>query len=338
MDSCNPLFMITNSPNNSLAKLLLIDAHALIYRAFYAFPDHLTDAEGKMVNAVYGFTRILLNVLRDFEPEYLAIAFDHKDKTFRAKAYTDYKANRSEMPDELKPQIEMVKNVVDALNIPRFEISGFEADDLIGSLSKQASQDQKSKIKNQKLQVVVVTGDKDLLQLVTDQVHVFIPSRSKKYGDIEYDPEKVKEIIGIRPDQVPEVKALMGDASDNIPGIKGVGKKTAAKLIQVFGNIDELYKILELKDEGLRIKSDPANMLKGALLNKLIAGKNDAFMSRELATIQLDAPIKLDLPACKLTGYDKTAVVKLFEVLGFKSLVSSLPADEFEIGVQNALF
>ena len=333
MDSCNPLFMITNSPNNSLAKLLLIDAHALIYRAFYAFPDHLTDAEGKMVNAVYGFTRILLNVLRDFEPEYLA--FDHKDKTFRAKAYTDYKANRSEMPAELKPQIEIVKKVVDALNIPRFEISGFEADDLIGTLCQQI-RNPKPEIRN--LQAIVVTGDKDLLQLVTDQVHVFIPSRSKKYGDIEYDSIKVKEIIGIAPAQVPEVKALMGDASDNIPGIKGVGKKTAAKLIQVFGNIDELYKILELKDEGLRIKSDPANMLKGALLKKLLAGKNDAFMSRELATIQLDAPIKLDLPACKLTGYDKTAVVKLFEVLGFKSLVSSLPADEFEIGVQNALF
>ncbi|MEN8253462.1 MAG: 5'-3' exonuclease H3TH domain-containing protein [Patescibacteria group bacterium] len=304
--------------------LLLVDAHALIYRAFYAFPE-LNMKDGILVNAVYGFSRILLKVLKDFDPKYVAICFDHKEKTFRAKSYEGYKANRKEMPDELKPQIDLVKQVVDALNIPRFEIAGYEADDLIGSLSAQASKFQAA---NNKLRTIIVTGDKDMLQLVTDKVHVFIPSRSKKRADTEYDPAIVEQELSITPEQVIDMKALMGDPSDNVPGIKGIGQKTATKLIQEFSSIENLYKNINSENK----------LLRGSVLEKLKSSKQDAIMSKELVTINRGAPIKLDLEKCRINGYDKEEAAALFEEFEFESLIKMLPKDDFEIGLQEALF
>ncbi len=304
---------------------ILIDGHALIYRAYFAFPG-LSDPQGRLVNAVYGFTRVLLGVIARFDPEYLAVAFDHPKPTLRHKEYEDYKAHREAMPDDLRPQVEIIKRVVEAMNMPQFEKAGYEADDLIGTAVRQvkAGDDVLS---------MVVTGDKDLLQLVNDHTHVFIPARGKFGKDIEYDAATVEEKMGVTPEQVPELKALMGDSSDNIPGVKGVGAKTAATLVQKFGKLEELYARLERVQQG-----ETDDVLKGALIKKLTQDKENAYMSRELATIMTQAPLTLDLPACRVREYDKEQVWQLFDELAFDSLKELLPADDFESGIQDALF
>ncbi|MBU0978587.1 MAG: 5'-3' exonuclease H3TH domain-containing protein [Patescibacteria group bacterium] len=313
-------------------EFLLVDGHAIIYRAYHAFPE-LTDPKGQLVNAVYGFARILLVAIRDFDPEYIAVCFDSKAKTMRAEEHDFYKANRPEMPDDLKPQIEKVSQLVTALNIPQFAVSGYEADDLIGTLAKQnALPEVQSQVKNGLL-TVIVTGDKDLLQLVDDLTHVWLPRRSRTQTALEYDTHLVKERMGVRPDQIADLKALMGDASDNIPGIKGVGQKTAVKLLQKFETLGKIYDRLARLELG---ESD--ELIKGALLEKLTTGKSQAYLSRELAQIKTNSPISTTLEACRVVGYDKTQAVKLFQQLGFFSLIKLLPKDEFEQGVQTALF
>lgn len=311
---------------------LLVDGHAVIYRAYHAYPD-LTDPNGMLVNAVYGFTRILLTAIRDREPEYLAVAFDHKDPTFRHDSFKDYKAHREAMPDDLIPQIEVIKRVVTALNIPQFELAGYEADDLVGTLSAQAEEQTSEDITS-----LIVTGDKDLLQLVTDKTQVFMPARGKLGKDIVYTPDKVQEKMGVLPTQVPDLKGLMGDSSDNIPGVKGIGPKTASKLIAHFGTIEELYQqIAATPAEELLAKAASAGLSK-SVLAKLQADHDNAVMSKELATINRTAPVALDLSACTVRQYDKDSVIALFEELGFRSLVGLLPDDSFEHDLQAALF
>jgi DNA polymerase-1 len=310
---------------------LLIDGHALIYRAYHAYPS-LTDHRGQLVNAVYGFTRILLTAIRDHEPEYLAVAFDHKDPTFRHQAYDGYKAHREEMPDDLKPQIDIIKQVVETLNIPKFEVSGYEADDLVGSIAAQASAQEKEVV------TVIVSGDKDLLQLVNDDTRIFIPARGKFGKDILYDDAKVVEKMGVRPDQVPDLKGLMGDSSDNIPGVKGVGKKTATKLIQTFESVEKLYEVIGKSDEVELIADRKVTGLSKSVLAKLVADKEQALMSKQLATIDSESPVKLDLAACMVKEYDKQQVIDLFSELDFNSLTGLLPEDKFEADLQSALF
>lgn len=306
---------------------LLIDGHALIYRAYHAFPA-LTDPQGRLVNAVYGFTRHVLTAIREYNPEYIAVAFDMHGPTFRHSDFADYKANRAEMPDDLKPQIQIIKDVVQTLNIPQFELAGFEADDLIGTLSKQieAVNDQ---TRAETITTIIVTGDRDSFQLVTDQTHVWLPGRGKGSVDKEYDPEAVKERMGVGPEQIVDLKALMGDASDNIPGVKGVGEKTAVKLIQEFASIDKLYAALDAGE---------TPSISAKVREKLLADRDSAFLSQKLALIDRVAPITLDLPACKVCSYDKTKARQMLESMEFRSLISLLPADEFELDVQNALF
>lgn len=309
-------------------RFVIFDGHALIYRAYHAFPG-LSTNEGVLVNAVYGFARILLTALRELEPQYVAVAFDHKSPTKRSQTFEDYKAHRPEMPDDLKPQIELVKEVVDALNIPRFELAGYEADDLIGTITKQLS-------KQDDVLSIVVTGDKDLFQLVDDdKVHVWMPARGKQKGaDTEYDDAGVLAKMGVRPDQIVDLKSLMGDASDNIPGVKGVGAKTAATLITAFETLDAVYKrVAELQESE---ETDP--IIKGAVLTKLVAGKENAYLSQELARIDREVPIEFELEPCSVASYDKEKVSELFEKLQFNSLISLLPKDEFELGIQDALF
>jgi DNA polymerase-1 len=308
--------------------LLLIDGHAIIYRAYHAFPE-LTDPQGRLVNAVYGFARILLTAIRDFEPEYIAVAFDHPKPTFRHEQFADYKAQRAEMPDDLKPQVERIKQLVEVLNIPMLEQAGFEADDLIGSFAGQVA------AKNSDLQVVIVTGDKDLLQLVTEQVHVWIPSRGKYGTDTEYDPDGVKQKMGVPPEKVVDLKGLMGDSSDNIPGVKGVGQKTALKLLQQFGSLEAVFERVDKLASG-ELEKDP--LIKGALFKRLHQDKDQAFMSRELAKIDVEAKFSAKLEDCRLSGYKKDEAAMMFDELGFRSLVKLLPADDFELGVQSALF
>lgn len=308
---------------------LLIDGHALIYRAFYAFPK-LTSFSGQLVNAVYGFSRMLLTSIRHFEPVYMAVTFDHPKPTFRHQDYEDYKAHRPEMPDDLKPQIEYIKEVVATLNIPQFEVAGFEADDLIGTINFKVED------LNHGLLTVVVTGDQDIFQLVDDDTHVWLPGRGKRQQDTEYDEEKVKAKVGVAANRVTDLKALMGDSSDNIPGVKGIGPKTAAKLIQAFGSLEKLYEAVETGDEESKAVLHP--ILKGSLLSKLIASKEDAFLSKKLATIERDVKLDFDLEACRVSSYDKSKAVELFKNLGFNSLLNLLPEDEFENQVQEALF
>lgn len=308
---------------------LLIDGHAVIYRAFYAFPG-LTDTQGRLINAVYGFTRIILTAIRDFRPEYIAVTFDCHAPTFRHDNFTEYKANRAEMPDDLKPQIELIKQVVTALNIPQFAIPGFEADDIIGTISKILEQPGQPGQQG-KLLTIIVTGDRDTLQLVDEDTHVWMPGRGKQQTDREYDIEAATEKMGVPPAQLVDLKALMGDSSDNIPGVKGVGPKTAIALIKQFGSLDALYHALE-SGEAQQLG------LKPAVVAKLLAEKSQAYLSRDLAQINRSVPLDFSLTACMVNSYDKGTVVELFKQFDFHSLISLLPADAFEASVQEALF
>lgn len=305
--------------HNGHDVLMLVDAHAIIYRAYFALPPTLTTPEGMLVNAAFGFARILLTAIRDMKPTYLSVVFDHPEPTFRHKEFPDYKAHREKMPDDLIPQIGLTKEIVENLNIPQFEMSGYEADDLIGTLSQQSDQ-----------KTVIVTGDQDMFQLVNDKIHVWLPPRGKHPAD-EYDRAKVYKKLGVYPEQVIDMKALMGDSSDNIPGIRGIGPKSAVTLLQEFQTLDGIYQAVDVAEKHPHI-------LKGALLKKLQGGKEVAYLSQKLATIEQAAPIDLDLDSCKVTGYDKAKVVKLFQSLEFRSLINLLPSDEFETSIQDSLF
>lgn len=314
---------------------LLIDGHALIYRAYHAFGP-LTTHDGILVNAVYGFARILLTVIKDFKPEYIVATFDHPTATFRHHQFADYKAHRAAMPDDLIPQVELIKKLVATLNIPQFEVPGFEADDVIGTLVKKMA---KLKLApKQEILAVIVTGDRDTFQLVDDKVHVWLPGRGKGQVDREYDTPAVIEKMGVRPDQIVDLKALMGDASDNIPGIAGIGPKTAARLITAADSLDNLYQILTHPDKLAKASDELKQLLKPNLAKKLVDGYDKAILSQKLAQLELDVPIEIDLPACKVSAYDKAKVIELFEGWDFKSLLTLLPPDEFELSVQEALF
>ncbi len=310
-------------------RFIIFDGHALMYRAYHAFPE-LTSPAGVKVNAVYGFSRILLTVIRDFEPEYIAVTFDHKGKTKRAEKYEDYKAHRPEMPDDLKPQVEIIKEVVTALNIPTFVQEGIEADDLIGSIAKIM---QLPDGHSDSVLTTVVSGDKDLLQLVTEDLSVWIPG-NKWSRDTEYFETEVIKKMGVTPHGVIDLKALMGDASDNIPGVKGVGKVTARKLLSEFGTLEALYEAVDRVAES----GEAHDLLKGATLKKLVVDKKMAFMSQDLARIDVDVPIDFNLEKCTVKDYDKQVVIDLFDSLEFSSLVRLLPQDTFEESVQEALF
>ena len=308
----------------SRRTFLLIDAHALIYRAYFALPN-LTDSEGRLVNAVYGFTKMFLTAINHFDPEYTAVCFDHKARTLRREKYKEYKAQREQMPDDLIPQIDLIKELVDGLNVPRFEVAGFEADDLIGTINRQVEHLDRS------LLTVIVTGDRDLLQLVDNDTHVWMPARGKQKGDFEYDVELVNKRLNLQPLQIIDLKALSGDASDNIPGIKGIGPKTATKLLTRFDSLEKIYQFLDDHPEG-------DDLIKGSLLEKMLAGRELAFLSQDLATIDTDVALDFDLEACRVSAYDKTQTITLLNRLGFKSLVNLLPKDAFETSVQEALF
>ena len=219
----------------SRKKFLLVDGHALIYRSFFAFPKQFVLPNGQLVNAVYGFSRILLTAIRNLNPLHMAVTFDHPAPTNRVKDFEFYKIHRPKMPEELQSQIAIIQEVVQALNIPQFQLEGYEADDLIGTINARVEEC------DQTLLTIILTGDQDMFQLVDNDTHVYLPGRGKNHQDVEYDEQGVKEKIGVRPDQVPDMKGLMGDSSDNIPGIKGVGPKTATALIGRFNSLEKIY-------------------------------------------------------------------------------------------------
>lgn len=285
-----------------MKKLVLVDGHAVFHRAYHAMPP-LTTSKGELVNAVFGFTSMLLRAINDIKPEYITVAFDTAEPTFRHQQYTAYKAQRGAAPEELHEQLPRVKEVLETLNIPVFELVGYEADDIIGTLSTQASKDKD-------LQTIIVTGDRDTLQLVGPNVKVYSPGKS--FSDVIYFDEKiVKEKYGLEPEKIIDLKGLAGDSSDNIPGVRGIGDKGATNLIQEFGTIESIYKNLDRVPEKYR-----------KLLEK---DAESAVLSKKLATIDTKTPVKLELKKCIVADYDKTEAVELFRELEFKSLVNKLP-------------
>lgn len=283
---------------------MIIDGNALIHRSFHALPPTLTTKKGELVNAVYGFTSILLKVLKDLKPEYLVATFDLAGPTFRAKMYKEYKATRVKADQSLYDQIPRVKEVVKAFNIPIFEKEGFEADDMIGTIVK------KLEISNSEIENIIVTGDLDTLQLVSKNTKVYT-MRKGVSEEMIYDERAVKQRYGFGPEQMVDYKALRGDPSDNIPGVSGIGEKTAGDLIKEYGSLEKVYKNLE------KIKERHQKLLKEQT--------KEAFLSKELATIKKDVPISFDLGEALVRNYERGKVVELFQELGFKSLLNKLP-------------
>ena len=269
-------------------KLILIDSNAIIHRAYHALPP-LTTKKGELVNAVYGFASVLLNVLNRFKPEYIAATFDLKEPTFRHKEFKEYKATRVKAPDDLYEQIPQVKKVVSAFNIPIVEKKGYEADDLIATFAR------KTEKLHPDVEVIIVTGDLDTLQLVDDKVKVFA-LRKGMSDSILYGEKEIFERYGLKPNQMVDYKGLRGDPSDNLPGVKGVGEKTATELLKKYKTIEGVYKNLSGIKEGIRKKLEKSKM-SPKLKEKLLTEKEQAHFSRELVTIRKDAPIKFVLEA-----------------------------------------
>jgi len=291
-----------------MKSLVLIDGHAILHRAYHAFPLTLTTRKGEIVNAVYGFTRMLLNVLDNLKPDYLAVAFDLPYPTFRHHEFIGYQAHRPESEQEFRDQIERVYEVVKALNVPIFTKRGFEADDVIGTLSKQAS-------KKKNIETIIVTGDKDIMQLVDKRVKVYTPQRGFTQAEI-FGPRRVKEHLGVSPNQIIDFKGLVGDPSDNYPGVLGVGPKTATTLLNEYKTLKGVYKNID--------------KIKPLLAEKLKAGKENALLSQKLATIIRNVSVKLNLKECQIHDYDHQKVERLFEELEFKSLIKKLPGQKKE--------
>ncbi|MBT3705040.1 hypothetical protein HOG17_04660 [Candidatus Peregrinibacteria bacterium] len=309
-----------------MKKLFLIDGNAIIHRAFHAIPP-FTTSKGELINAVYGFSSMLLNIINNQKPEFILVSFDRPAKTFRHKEFADYKATRVKAPDELYAQIPRIKKVVEAFSIPIYEIDGFEADDVLGTLALQASTQ-----KEEDLSSYIVTGDMDTLQLVSDKVQVFAPYKGFQEAII-YTPQKVLAKHGLTPSQIIDYKALKGDSSDNIPGVPGIGDKTATALLQKYKTLDSIYENL--------------HELKGAVHDKLENNKQIAYKSQYLATIVLDVPMTLELDKCKTHKFDSEKIAALFEELEFKSLLGKLgrfnshygtKAEEEKVTSQQSLF
>ncbi len=291
--------------NKNAKKLVLIDGNAIIHRAYHALPP-LTTKKGELVNAVYGFTSVLLKVISELKPDYILATFDLAGPTFRHEEYKEYKATRAKAPDELYAQIDRVKEVTRAFNIPIFEMAGFEADDVIGTIARQAE-------KETGVENIIVTGDLDTLQLIDDKTKVYALRRGMSDTTI-YDIAAVAERYGLKPDQMIDYKGLRGDPSDNIPGVKGIGEKTAIELLQKYGTIENVYQNLA--------------EIKGALREKLEHDKSQAILSKELATIRKNVLVKLDIDKAKTSEFDRQKIVNLFQELNFYSLIKRIPNNQ----------
>ena len=280
------------------STLYLVDGSSYIYRAYYAI-RHLSSPSGHPTNAIYGFIQMLLKLLKDHNPQHVAVVFDVGRVTFRTGLYPEYKANRAAMPDDLRAQVGPIREVVRAFNIPALELAGYEADDIIGALAARHSASGG--------RVVVVTGDKDLMQIVTDRVTLLDTMKGKASGIAE-----VNERFGVGPELVPDILGLAGDSSDNIPGVPGIGEKTAIKLIQEFGSLDRLL--------------ERAGEVKGKIGEKLREFREQALLSRQLATIELNVPLEVTAEELRASEPDTPALNALFKEYGFNTLIKELTA------------
>ena len=286
-----------------MKRIIIIDSNSVIHRAFHALPP-LENKKGEIVNAVYGFITFLFKAIRELDPDYVASCFDVSKHTFRSELFKAYKAKREKAPDELYEQIPKVKEVLKVFNIPVFEKKGFEGDDLIGTIAKK---------ENGNLEKIILSGDLDNLQLIDKNVRVFFLGRKVSALNI-FDVRKVEEKYGILPDQIIDLKALKGDSADNIPGVAGIGIKTATMLLKKYESLENVYKNIDL--------------IKGKVKEKLVKEKEMAFLSKELATIKTDVLFDFDLEECKWDDFNKEEVIKLFEELGFKSLIPKIPGEK----------
>ena len=288
-----------------MERLLLLDGNGLIYRGYYALIDQpLTTSKGELVTAVFGFTNIVLRAIQDAKPDRIAVAFDLPKPTFRHDRYAEYKATRTRMPDDMRDQIPKVREVVKALGIPIYEREGFEADDAIATLVGQAEA--------AGLDVTILTGDLDMLQLVSERTRLMVSLRGGIANTVSYDLAKIEERWGLRPEQMLDYKALKGDSTDNIPGIPGVGEKTAAKLVQAWGTLDNLYEHLD-------------EVMPDKLRASLKEYRDQVLESRELMRLVRDIDVELDLSKGGVGDYDRETVVRLFREYEFRTLIDRLP-------------
>ncbi len=302
-------------------KFIIIDGHAIIHRAYHALPP-LTVKDGTVVNAVFGFSSMLLKVLSEFKPDYIAVTFDVGGGTFRDEIYTEYKATRKKADQDLYDQIPLVYDVVKTFDIPIYEQAGFEADDVIGTLAKTI------KTKHKDIQTIIVTGDQDMLQLVDDNVvDVYLLKRGISEFQL-FNDKSVKEKFGFGPDKIVDYKALRGDSSDNIPGVRGIGEKTAKQLIEKIGGIKEIYK--EIKAPNSKLQENFSN----SVITKLTDGEDDARMSFKLATIHQDVS-KLDfkLEECQAREFDNSKIEDFFKKFEFFSLIKRIPGSKQKLQV-----
>ncbi|MBA7700834.1 DNA polymerase I [subsurface metagenome] len=286
--------------------LVLFDGNAIVHRAFHALPPLTVSKTGEVIGAVYGFALMLLKAINELKPTHYAIAFDKKAPTFRHQMFDQYKAQRPPTPDELVNQLGRVRQLVEAFHIPIFELDDYEADDVLGTLSHQAS--------HQDINTIIVTGDADTMQLVSPTVKVLTPRRA--FGDtMLYDEAAVSQKYGVEPGQVADFKGLVGDASDNIPGVPNIGPVTAAKLLRQFGTLEQIYAHID--------EVTPPKLQALLRQNEAIARQ-----SKELATIVTQIPITLNLDDCQISRYDRQQVTELFRELEFSSLLPRLPEIE----------
>ena len=308
-----------------MSRLLLVDGNSIMNRAFYGIMGSkiLMTPEGVYTNAVYGFLNILFKILDDLKPEFLCVTFDLKAPTARHKLYKDYKANRHAMPNELASQMPIIKDVLKAMNISIIEMEGYEADDIIGTLSKRGELEG--------LDVTILSGDRDNFQLISDKISVRIPRTKMGKTETEnYTKERILDEYGIEPSELIEVKGLMGDSSDNIPGVPGVGEKTALNLIKNYKTIENLYKKLE---------ENKAEDIKGKTKEKLIENKDLAYISKTLGTINTNVPIEDSLQTLKIKEWNKDEIIRLFKYLRFNRFIErfNLETNEKMDKTDNAL-
>ncbi len=299
-------FATMNTPTTQ--RLMVIDGNAVLHRAWHALPP-LTTKTGLVVTGVYGFTMLLLRAINEIKPTHIAVTFDLAGPTFRHDEFADYKATREKKPDELYAQIPLIKRVLEAMRISVFEAKGYEADDVIGTLASLSP-----------IPTVIVTGDMDTLQLVNEKTVVFT-LRKGLTDTVIYDIKGVEnKMFGLKPAQMIDYKALRGDASDNIPGVKGIGEKTAAELLTVFGTLEDLYASIEAGDA-------KAAKLKAGVREKLVAGKKDALMAKRLVTIVCDVPFEFRIDACAYRPVTREMVREIFEEFQFTRLLQQVPSE-----------
>lgn len=287
-----------------MKRIVLIDGNSLLHRAYHALPRDLTSPDGTVTNAVFGFTRMFFKLIKDLEPTHVAVAFDRPEPTFRHEEYTAYKEHRPEVDDELKEQIPLAHAVMEGLGIPVYEASGYEADDVIGTVASIVKESEGE----EGFELIIVSGDRDILQLVGGPVKAYMPGRGLS-NPIIFDKEQVEERYGFEPKKIVDYKALKGDSSDNIPGVKGIGKKTATALLQEYDSLEDIFQHL--------------GEIKAPVSKKLAEEAEQAALSKTLAKIVTDVPLQFSLHDA-VFDIDLEEAEAVLKPLGFKSLIKEL--------------